>query len=385
MTDMTEQELAEIIAAGESDRVEFTERLSNTAFERLRKTVCAMANDLADHGKPGLVLIGVRDDRSLGDLQVDGKLLAQIDAMKTDGDILPPPSLAVAKHVIAGRQLALVSVQPSDSAPVRYRDVAYVRVGPTVGIATLEEEAVLKARRRYGNLPPDSRPVPSARLTDLDLTGVGSEDSSDATIAEDGDTPVPTLAGVLMYGREPRRFVPWSYVQLVEGEESGTGAKATRRISGASTEISGSIPQIVQQIDEQIDDRNRAHATFPPEALREVVRNAVMHRSYEVPRPIQVLWCDDRVEVRSPGGPWGAVDRQNFGAPGAVDYRNPTLAEAMARRGCGRRLGMGIALARERLKEAGHPELEFDVGRHHVRATIRAGRQRGRADPSNGG
>lgn len=371
MTDMTERELAEIIAAGESDRVEFTERLSNTAFERLHKTVCAMANDLPDHGKPGLVLIGVRDDRSLGGLQVDGKLLAQINAMKTDGDILPPPSLAVAKHVIAGRQLALVSVQPSDSAPVRYRDVAYVRVGPTVGIATLEEEATLKARRRYSDLPPDCRPVPSAKLTDLDLAGVGSEELPDATIAEDGDSPVPTLAGVLMYGREPRRFVPWSYVQLVD--------------SGASKEISGSIPQIVQQIDKKIDDHSHAPATFPPEALKEVVRNAVMHRSYEAPRPIQILWCDDRVEVHSPGGPWGAVDSHNFGAPGAVDYRNPAIAEAMARRGCGRRLGIGIALARERLKEAGHPELEFDLGRHHVRATIRAGRQRGRADPSNGG
>lgn len=302
MANMTEQELAEIIAAGENDRVEFTERPSNTAFERLRKTVCAMANDLPDHRKPGLVLIGVRDDRSLGDLKVSGELLAQIDAMKTDGDILPPPSLAVAKHVIAGRQLALVSVQPSESAPVRYRDVAYVRVGPTVGIATLEEEATLKARRRYSDLPPDRRPLPSAGLTDLDLAGVGSEDLADATIAEDGDSPVPTLAGVLMYGREPRRFVPWSYVQLVEGEGFGTGAKRTRCDSGASKEISGSIPQIVQEIDKKIDDRDRAHGTFPPEALKEVVRNAVMHRSYEVPRPIQILWCDDRVEVSTSVG-----------------------------------------------------------------------------------
>ena len=48
----------------------------------------------------------------------------------------------------------------------------------------------------------------------------------------------------------------------------------------------------------------------------------------------------DRIEITSPGGPYGALTVDNFGQPGLVDYRNPILAEAM------RVVGLLTAMAR---------------------------------------
>ena len=54
---------------------------------------------------------------------------------------------------------------------------------------------------------------------------------------------------------------------------------------------------------------------------------------------------NDRIEILSPGGPFGQVTVENFGQPGIVDYRNPNLAEAMRVLGLVQRFGVGIAIA----------------------------------------
>ena len=53
MPDSTERNLLQIIAAGESDRVEFKESLLGDAPIRIREAICAFANDLPGHEKPG--------------------------------------------------------------------------------------------------------------------------------------------------------------------------------------------------------------------------------------------------------------------------------------------------------------------------------------------
>lgn len=59
MPGFTERELLQIIAAGESDRVEFKESLSGDAPTRIGEAICAFANDLPDHRAPGLIFVGV--------------------------------------------------------------------------------------------------------------------------------------------------------------------------------------------------------------------------------------------------------------------------------------------------------------------------------------
>ena len=98
-----------------------------------------------------------------------------------------------------------------------------------------------------------------------------------------------------------------------------------------------------------------------------------MHRTYEATNaPIHVSWFNDRIEVLSPGGAFGVVTAANFGQPRLTDYRNPNLAEAMKHLGYVQQFGMGIPTAKSLLKEAGHPELEFEINDNYVLATIKA-------------
>ena len=99
---------------------------------------------------------------------------------------------------------------------------------------------------------------------------------------------------------------------------------------------------------------------YPLAALQQLVRNAVLHRTYEGTRsPIRITWYDDRLEILSPGGPFGRVTPQNLGQPGINDYRNPYLAEVMANLGFVQKFGVGISLAQAELKKNGNPPADF--------------------------
>lgn len=100
-----------------------------------------------------------------------------------------------------------------------------------------------------------------------------------------------------------------------------------------------------------------------------------MHRIYEgTNAPVRVYWFDDRIEVMNPGGPYGIVTAETFGQPGVVDYRNPSLAEAMRVLGLVQRFGFGIPTARRELSANNHPEPEFLVEPTHVRCIVWARR-----------
>ncbi len=165
---LSDDELLGLLAEGESDRVEFKESLSGDAATKIREAICAFANDVVGHRVPGVVFVGVRDDGLPVGLTVSDKLLRQLADMRTDGNIVPPPSMAVRKIVAQGAELAVVTVVPSDSPPVRYRGEIHIRTGPRRDRASAQDERILNERRRSLDAPFDVQPVASATLNDLD-------------------------------------------------------------------------------------------------------------------------------------------------------------------------------------------------------------------------
>ena len=96
-----------------------------------------------------------------------------------------------------------------------------------------------------------------------------------------------------------------------------------------------------------------------------------MHRTYEgTNAPVRIYWFDDRIEIHSPGGPYGTVTAENFGRPGVSDYRNPNIAGVLKTLGFVQRFGFGIADARKALAQNGNPKPEFQVEPNAVLATI---------------
>ena len=102
-------------------------------------------------------------------LPITDQLLRQLADVKTDGNIVPPPTLTVGKHALAGHDLAVVTVQPADSPPVRYRGRSWIRVGPRRAVANLQNERILNEKRRLREVAFDAHPAPGAGLADLDV------------------------------------------------------------------------------------------------------------------------------------------------------------------------------------------------------------------------
>jgi len=394
----SDQDLERMLLDLESDMVERKESFKGDAPTKVRESVCAFANDLPDHRKPGVILVGARDDGSPAGLAVTDELLRQLADMKTDGNIVPPPTLTVGTHLLRGSEMAVVTVWPADSPPARFKGRIWVRVGPRRAIASAQDERILNEKRRHRDAHFDAQPMPTAALADLSRVRfeedyLPSAFSADVLAANDrsyeqrlaatkmilsADLPTPTVAGILVLCIRPRDFIPGAYIQFlrVAGREWGDPIHDEALIEGP-------IGDLVRRVDEKLAAHNRTavdftsgpvesrSATYPMAALQQLVRNAVMHRAYEgTNTPIRVYWFDDRIEIISPGGPYGIVTPESFGQPGVVDYRNPILAEAMRVLGLVQRFGFGIPAARRELREKDHPDPTFLVESTRVQCTV---------------
>ncbi|MFH0798817.1 MAG: ATP-binding protein [Pseudomonadota bacterium] len=396
----TEPEMEKMLSDLETDNAERKESFRGDAPTKVREAVCAFANDLPNHGKPGIVFVGARDDGNPSGLAVTDELLRQLADIKTDGNIVPPPTLTVSKHVLQGKEMAVITVWPSDSPPVSYKGHICIRIGPRRCIASAQDERLLNEKRRHGDRPFDVRAVPSSALTDLDRRRFEEEYlpaafASDVLAANErsyeqrlaatkmvvaADEPTPTVLGLLVLSVRTRDFIPGAYVQFLRI----AGRELADPVSDEQV-IDGSVVDVLRRIDEKLSSHNRTavdltggslerrSSLYPMPALQQLVRNAIMHRSYEATNaPVRVTWYDDRIEIINPGGPYGAVTKENFGQPGVSDYRNPSLAEALRVLGFVQRFGVGIATARRELQANGNPLPEFEVTASHVGVTLRS-------------
>jgi ATP-dependent DNA helicase RecG len=394
---LTDSELDALMVDPESDRVERKASLSNS--DRIREAICAFANDLPDYGLPGIVFVGVNDDGSCAHLAITDELLRTLADMRGDGNVLPFPVMTVQKKSLRGCEVAVLVVQPSDNPPVRYHGRTCIRVGPRRATATAEEERRLTEKRRAGDRPFDQRPVPGATINDLDLD-LFCRDYLPAAVPPDlldqnqrtteqqlasmrfltPDMATPTNAGILVLGQDPRQWIPGDYIQFLRF----AGSDLTDPIKDQK-EIDGPLPELLRLLDEVLTAHigvateitgqavEIRHPDYPIEALRQLARNAVLHRTYETTNaPVRFYWFSDRIEIHNPGGPYGQVNRGNFGTPGVTDYRNPQIAEAMRALGYVQRFGVGIPIARRELQKNGNPLLEFSVEPTSVLATVRS-------------
>lgn len=392
---LSDQEINELVTDLESDRVERKRSLSDK--DRVCQAICAFANDLPGHHRSGVVLIGVNDDGTLASTTIDDALLKELSQIRSNGNILPFPNMTVQRRTLNGIDIAVIEVQPSFSPPVRYNNIVWIRVGPVRAKATADEERILSEKRRYKDIPYDGRPFDGAEISDLDLelfrrvylqAAVAPEVIAEnhRTIEEQlrslrllGRQGAPTIGGLLTVGRDPRSWIPGAYLQFLRID----GTELTDPISHQE-ELSGPLPDLLPQLDRILRSEIRVQSRiptdgievrspdYPLEALVQLARNAILHRNYETSSaPTRIYWFRDRIEMHSPGGPYGQVTAENFGQPGITDYRNPLVAEAMKSLGYVQRFGYGITSARREFERNGNPTPEFQVQPTAVLVTLR--------------
>lgn len=379
---ITKQELTELLSSSETYRIERT--VSTTDKDKFGEAVCAFANDMPDSGKPGYLLIGVYNDGRLSGLKATDELLQKFAAIRSDGNILPIPAMAVEAFSFPEGDVIAVEVQPSDQPPVRYRGRTWIRIGPRRDIASPAEETILAERKARNFTTFDARPCFGASLDDIDIDLFQHDylpKAVDAAILASDDRPIerkleslrlfnsvynlPTNAAVLLFGRDPRHFFPGAAVQYVSfgGLDKGTEILNEHLFKGPIMKM---LPQIDLFIETTIARkrpvlvtalREEMRVDYPKAAIRELVMNAIMHRDYQGNAPIHFYQYSDRIEVVNHGGLYGRARPENF--PNISDYRNPIVAEAMKVLGYVNCYNRGIADVQRELAANGNESAEF--------------------------
>ena len=400
MQSLTDSQLLELLSDIESNTSERKRSFKGDTHDTARQAICAFANDLPGYNKPGVLFIGAMDDGTPSGEPITDELLRNLADIKTDGNILPLPVMTVEKRVLKGADMAVITVMPSDMPPVKYNGRIWIRTGPRRAVASEQDERILNEKRRYKNLPYDLYAVPSADISDLSRVVFEQEYlphafapdvleennrsyeerlASCKMIVSPTDT-TPTIHGLLAIGKNPQAHLPGAYIQFlrIDGTELADAVVDEDMISGA-------IPEMIRRTVEKLKAHNRRavdvtsgdkHAiteSYPLAAIEQIIYNAILHRTYEhTNAPIRIYWYNDRIEIISPGGPYGNVTPENIGQPGITDYRNPNLGATMKIFGYVQSFGRGIIIAQGEMKRNGNPELEFAADKSIVSCIMRA-------------
>ena len=261
------------------------------------------------------------------------------------------------------------------------------------------ETLILTEKRRYKNLPFDLYPIPIAKLLDISRLIFESEylpaafaadvlETNDRSYEErlasckmivSTEEPTPTVLGLLTLCKTTPNFLPGAGIQFlrINGtelsdpivDEAKTGGTLVDMLRRAEEKLSAHNRLAIDIVSAPTDIKT---FTYPPAAIQQILYNAVLHRTYEGSNaPVRVYWFNDRIEIISPGGPYGNVTPENFGQPGITDYRNPNIADVLKTYGFIQAFGRGIATAQKEMEKNGNPKIEFVVNQSMVFCTLR--------------
>ncbi|MBN1135424.1 MAG: putative DNA binding domain-containing protein [Anaerolineae bacterium] len=363
---MTPEELAALIAVGETRTVEFKSDQGPLPDNELLETVVCLAN-----GQGGFLLIGVEDDGVVTGLHPKhcthpGSLAAFV-ANRT----VPPLSVEVDFVEVPQGTVAVLSV-PAVRQPVATSDgkllIRYLDTHGQPGCRPLYPHELPGWRADRGTADVSALLVSDASWEDLDplefarLRRMVHEFHGDATLLELDDDQVaralglvqseqgqvrPTLAGLLLVGKETalREHVPAHEVAFQVLRGTDVAMNEFRRWPLLRT-----LEWILESFQVRNEERELNIGLFrvsvpayDPRGFREAVNNGLIHRDYTRLGAVHVQVHDDHIRVSNPGGFVEGVRPDNLLVT-EPRPRNPRLADAFKRIGLVERTGRGVAI-----------------------------------------
>lgn len=375
-------DLLDLLKRPEGKTLEFKRDLSSP--DGVLKTIVAFANTAG-----GTVLLGV-EDRTAHVRGIRDPLELEERAANLISESIAP-RLAPDIEILPWRrtQVLAIQVHPSPTRPhyLKREGVesgTYVRVGSTNRRA--DAEMVQELRRSTRGESFDEQPMPDLDSEAIDFRAASEffapvrklsrrDLESLRLLTDHQGRKVPTVGGVLLFGRERERHFPDAWIQA--GRFAGT-VKA--RIADHA-EIRA-LP--VRAVDEAIAfvekhalralDIGRGRRTerwnLPPVAVREAVVNALVHADYaQRGAPIRLAIFDDRLEVENPGLlPFGLTVEDL--AHGVSKLRNRVIGRVFHALGLIEQWGSGVQRMIGACREAGLAPPRFEEIATRFRVTI---------------
>ena len=218
-------------------------------------------------------------------------------------------------HVVA------LQVHPSPTRPHHLAKEGadrgtYVRVGSTNRRA--DAELIQELRRLVRGESFDEQPMPDADSEALDFRAASESFAAVRTLhrrdlatlrltTDHQGRQVPTVGGLLLFGRERERWFPDAWIQAgrFKGTDKSTILDHVELRSLPIRAIDVAIAFVEKHAHHGAEIgpvRRKERWSVPPVAIREAVINAVAHADYaQRGAPICIAIFDDRIEIENPG------------------------------------------------------------------------------------
>ncbi len=369
--------------SGESKNVEYKITVPEKS-EKYMKTVVAFAN-----GRGGRIVFGI-DDKSLDVVGMDvDNIYKTMDAITNAISDSCEPAIRpdVAMQAVRDKTVIVLEILPGAERPYYIKsqgmfEGTYVRVAGTTRHVEdyMLKELILEGKNRYF----DSEICQNMKITDGEIeelcksmkeTAIRNtwQDSEKAKIKdvtknvliswgvlkEEGGNVYPTNAYALLTGRMFQQPV----IQCGVFKGINRAHFVDRR------EFEGSIQEQMEAAYQYVLEKINMGMTIkgmyrqdvyelPTDSIRELIANAVAHRSYLEPGNIQVALYDNRLEITSPGMLLNNVTIAKM-MEGYSKPRNPAIARAFAYMKIIEKWGTGIPRLFEACEEYGLPKPEL--------------------------
>ena len=361
-----------LIKKGEGRQMEFKEALNKDVVAR---EVCGFLNT-----EGGQVLIGVKDRGRVSGIKnadAEAKSLNQL----LINNIVPEAPITVSVESVENKKILLVEVLGGSKKPYVFKGSIYYRIGEQTVQASAQEIASLIHNNQRAGIHWERQAALGVEIEDLDTeeirktiqqlstSGRGKGQKEDVMdflsrygLYQNGNL---TNAAVVLFAKEPARYIPQCRVRLTVYSSSKTGVAFDydRLLEG---NLFNNIDNIIQFFETNIGLTSQFEKQkwqridkprYPIQALREGVLNALIHRDYSnISGSATISIYPDKLEITNYGElpkelKTSDLKRNHLSLP-----RNPDIAHVSFLRGWIEKIGRGTLKIVEDCKEAGMRE-----------------------------
>ena len=296
----------------------------------------------------GDLVVGIDDNKKL--LGIENALEQSVSIQNALVDLIKPTA-PISVQVINCKQkdVILISVWEGAKKPYQYKGVIYNRIGKITKTTSPEKLTNLISQRKLADFHWERMPVLGAELKDLDTAEIKQtiklykEYKKDAKIEDVEDFLIQvgllqngniTNACILLFGKNPIRFIPQSRIRLTlyPSKTSGNQFIDDKMFEG---NVFKNITKIFEYLDivygKNITVKGLLRtdkANYPVLALREGILNAIVHRDYNSVRGfLQISIYSDRTEISNYGALPDGISVADLRIDHSSILRNPDIAQ----------------------------------------------------------
>ena len=366
---MNSIDVIKLIETGESETVEF--KSSNVPLDSIARVTAAFLNH-----KGGHLLIGVgRDGQVLGVKDAPELCLRITEHLNK---VISPTTLWTVERVAIGSSdVVVIDVPAGSDKPYVTGGSIYFRRRDQVVPATRDEISLLIGSRVKSSLRWERQIAVGVDFNDLDYPMIketaqraieaqrwqGGIDDPQSFLSSFGLTAYGgvTNAGLLLFGKQPERFLPQSRVRFIVMPSGKTGDRylVDRIFQGNLLKIASEIPAALAGfVDTSSNFSNKDWQRkdlpqYPISALREGVMNALVHRDYSLSGPTIISVLPESLQISNPGGLPAGLTPADLKRPHVSMPRNPDIAHIFYLNGLIEILGRGTQRIVEDFRKAG--------------------------------